>query len=444
MSKLIKLLGAHKTDVHLKEILSGAGMAFALRIVGVAFLFLINLLLARTFGAERMGLYFLALSIAELLNSLGAFGSYLSIVSLFGSLWEKKYYADLKGALVKSILLVAVVSLTVCLLTQLGADQLEKTMNAPGLSGLLAIFALAVPFMALMNLFGGGLRGLQAIRDSQFTVNCSHPMFMLVLLIPVFLYGGIREAAFAYLGAGLLAAASGWFLLRRATPQLKDAKGSYPLGKIVASNLPLLLTNLCMVINARSGAYALGYWSSTADLGIFNIALRVSLLTSFPLMAVNAISAPKFAAMHGQSNHEGLQRIFRQSTAIMLAATLPVLLIIFLMPELILSFFGAEFVNGKSVLIVLALGQLFNIAAGPVGMMLAMTGNEKSLRNAHFISLLVNVVLLAALVPGLGMMGAAYATTASVIFVNIVAVYLVKKKLGISLFRTGKMQSDKA
>ena len=106
-------------------------------------------------------------------------------------------------------------------------------------------------------------------------------------------------------------------------------------------------------------------------------------------------------------------------------------MIILVFSKQILHFFGAEFIEGSTALIILAIGQLFNSFCGPVGNLLNMTGNHKEFRNVIFISLLINIVLNFVLIKDFGINGAATATTISLIAWNLLGVIIVKKKLHI-------------
>ena len=80
---------------------------------------------------------------------------------------------------------------------------------------------------------------------------------------------------------------------------------------------------------------------------------------------------------------------------------------------------------------VLALGQLLNAFSGPVGLLLNMSGHQKSVMKVVLAvlawTLLANVVL----VTYLGILGAALATASSIAIKNIWLLVVAKRKLGI-------------
>jgi hypothetical protein len=54
-----------------QEILKGAGTTFSLKFIGLAFSYIFNILFARLYGAEVMGLFALAITVAGIFSIIG-------------------------------------------------------------------------------------------------------------------------------------------------------------------------------------------------------------------------------------------------------------------------------------------------------------------------------------------------------------------------------------
>jgi len=98
---------------------------------------------------------------------------------------------------------------------------------------------------------------------------------------------------------------------------------------------------------------------------------------------------------------------------------------------MLLSLFGADFVAGYPALIILTAGMIVNAAAGPVGLLLNMTGHQRLCAKIFGTSALINVVLNALLIPQLGIVGAALATAATMILWNLWLLIMVARKLDL-------------
>ena len=125
--------------------------------------------------------------------------------------------------------------------------------------------------------------------------------------------------------------------------------------------------------------------------------------------------------------------MIQEITKILFFAGLIILLFIFFLSDSILSLWGKEFTNAKNCLIILCVGQFFNIGTGAVGYLLSMTGHEKVLRNITILSLILSVLLNLVLINLIGILGAAIATSSVIIINNLVKAFFVYKKIGISI-----------
>ena len=179
--------------------------------------------------------------------------------------------------------------------------------------------------------------------------------------------------------------------------------------------------------------FTLGVWGSTAEVGIFNAASRVTFLVSFVLIAVNTISAPKFAALYEARQTAVLASTARASERLMVVLAAPILLVFLLLPRAIMGVFGPEFKVGALQLAILAIAQAANVMTGSVGYLLMMSGHERQVRDSNTIAAVTCVVCCVVLVPWLGGVGAAVAVAAALIVRNIVEVWQVKRYLGIGV-----------
>src|SRR5690606_27071541 len=102
--------------------------------------------------------------------------------------------------------------------------------------------------------------------------------------------------------------------------------------------------------------------------------------------------------------------------------------------ELIDCAFGATYRSAAAPLLIMCFGQLANTSCGSVGVVRNMTGHEKDTLKGIIIAIVVSIVLMLALVPSYGAVGAATAYTASLIIWNLTLVFLTRKRTGISTF----------
>jgi len=99
--------------------------------------------------------------------------------------------------------------------------------------------------------------------------------------------------------------------------------------------------------------------------------------------------------------------------------------------KIILNFYGFEFREAYTPLLILLPGQLLNICCGSVGLILSLTGYQYYTAIIFAASSFVNISLNFLLIPAYGMIGAAISTTISVCFWNILMAFYVIRKLKI-------------
>lgn len=195
---------------------------------------------------------------------------------------------------------------------------------------------------------------------------------------------------------------------------------------------PLFIVLLCSLITSWLGQLMLGVWNSSVDVALYSAAQRTAMLTSFILIAVNAIAAPKFAEAHKLNDFKEIRAISKSTSLIMSIVVMPVFIFMMVFSEQLMMLFGDEFIDGANILRILAVGQFVNVMTGSVGYLLQMTGNEKIMRNIVIISSIIMLVGSVVLIPIYGVIGAAIITAVSLSTQNLLCVYQVYKVLGFN------------
>ncbi len=434
-------LAAFIRDAEVGELLHGAAVAFSLKVLGVFAAFGFYILLCRNLGAGEAGLFFLAVSLVEVLAMACRLGLDQSAIALIGKHAGQQEWPQVKGIFQASSRVVVLASLPAAAGLALAAPFLASAVFKDSrLVDPLRIAAAAILPLALYNLFGESLKGLRRMAESQFVTTCAHQALLLLGILLLARRLDIPGVSWLYGGAAALAASLGYALWRRATPQLAAVQGTFSRSALRAVSLPLFWVNLLSLINAKVGIFSLGHYGTTADVAVLNAALRITLLTNIAILAVNAISAPKFAALHGSGDRPGLVRVCGSATALLVAACLPLLLAMLCLPDSLMGLFGRDFAGHGSILVILALGQGVNIAAGPMGVLLSMAGRERCLRNIFYATTPVHLLAQVLLTPAFGTAGAAWAITSNIVLVNLAAAYAVRKQFGfIALFATSRL-----
>jgi O-antigen/teichoic acid export membrane protein len=390
-----------------------------------------QIVIARRIGAAGFGVLALALAIASLL----AEGSDLGLdygVLRFGGIARKADQPGTLRAIVQhavrgSLLLGSVAGFALAAASGLIADVFDKSQLAPALVPL----ALTVPFTATTEVARASLRAMGRAGRPVASSSLIGPGLRLITGVgAVVLVPSATAAAWGYfVTEALLFAITGFMLWQLLPP----ADGSdFPPRKLLRFSMPMSLNRLLLYSNNQTEILFLGFLASSATLGIFGVARRLSLLVGSALLTSFAILFdPLVAGLHHEGRTEDLGRIFKTSTRWLFTLGLPISLAEMLFATEIMKVFGEEFAAGGTALAILAVGQLINVATGITSNLQAMAGYAKVtlLNAALFIS--VSIVFDILLIPNFGLIGAAAANSTAVVTINVVRLIQIRKRLGL-------------
>lgn len=417
------------------DLVRSSASAFGLKIAGAGLSFAFNVLLGRLLGADGSGLYFLALTVVSMASVVSRMGMDNALIRFTAEGASSGDWGSVETVHRKGVAISSAVGVGLALAVFLGAPWIATfVFGDPDLVVPLKVMAASIPAMALVKLYAGLLKGVEHVKSALLVETVGVPgvsAVLLLLLAPRFGPGG---AAGAYAAASILTLAAGALVWRRATPHAGGAEGEFSTRRLLSASVPLLwVASLNLVIN-WTDTTVLGIWVEASEVGLYGVALRTATLTSFILVAVNSVVAPKFAALWSSGDRETLTSLARNATKLITVASAPVLLVFLAVPAWVLGWFGPEFPAASTLLVVLAIGQFVNSASGSVGYLLMMTGKERLVRNNVMLAAGLNLAGNLVLVPWLGALGAAIATAGSLAVKNLAAVRLVRNHLSILIW----------
>lgn len=432
----------------LTNIITGKGLGSELTRNGIGSLvlkaayillsFAITVTLARTLGANGYGVYAYVFALVSLLSIPAEFGLPNLVVRETAKALTRQEWGALHGvwrwAGKITAILTAILVLGAGVVILIWGDRFSRQQIVT-LSWGLAL----VPLVALGDLRGAALRGLNRVIQGQLPEQALRPSFYILLILgAVFVFPAQYLTPAMAMSLQVLAAALafiiGAWLLWRATPlEVRQAKPVYEGRRWLSSTLPLAFISGMGLINSYTSIVMLGLFVTSSDVGIYRVADQMALLVSISLQALNMVIAPQFARLYAVGDKARLQRLATTSAQLVLALTLPVVVIfLFFGKPLLKLVFGAQFVPAYEPLSILALGQLVNSATGSVGFLLIMTGHEQDTARGMAIAAVVNIALNLILIPLWGIKGAALASAITLTVWNFLLWLAVRRRLDVN------------
>lgn len=432
-NSLKKLINKFKEN----EILSKGSSAFVFKIIGSFLGYLFLLLVTRTSGAEAWGIFALCMALLNITSILSRFGvdtALLRFVAQFKGKME-----EVKGIYFQGISLVLFLSILFSVLLFLFSDIVaELVFRKPHLTPYFKIISFGLVPFTIIHINVQTFRGLKKIKEFAFFQHVSKFLFAIIfflLLTKFYNFDQFSAPVYAFTFAVVLVMIVSLLSIFKKFRGIQS-KRIFTNKEIIRTSFPMMLSSSVLLLMAWSDTIMIGIFKAEVDVGIYNVALKLAMTTGIVLGAVNSIVAPKISETFNNDRMDEFRKLIKQSTRIIFFSTLPILIILFLFPEFLLSFFGTEFTIAKTTLLILLVGQVANAMSGSVGYILQMTGKEKVFQNILLLSLVCNVILNLLLIPSYGIEGAAIASAFSLLIWNLSSVYYIYKEYNVLTFIT--------
>lgn len=408
--------------------------AAAIKLIGAVLSFGFSFLVARSLGPAGTGSFALAQTTALVGSTVALIGlDYVMLRDMAGSVRAGDTATARGVARTAAITVIVSAAITGILVALIGGKALA--FYGQGVDNRLLLLAgLAVLPLAMNRIAITALRGAGGILAAQW-FDGPQAMLLAVAILAALVMAGSPVDAF---GVTLLyfavstttAAAAGGLYLRKSrhwavahpTPVMPMLRQGWQISFIVLSRM--MVDWLTLVSLSAS--------HSVTETGIFRTAWQITSLIALIVITFDTVSGPRIAAAHRVGDRATIRRILRQSVGTMMVISSPLFFVILVFPEWLLGLFGPQFVAGAPTLRLLALGQLVNIIAGPVGAVMLMTGQERWSARISLAGLILLGIACFTLIPAFGLLGAAATTTLLILFRTGVSSFLVRRQLRLA------------
>lgn len=426
-----------------KKLISGASGTFGLKIAYTAFSFLYTFLLARILEISEYGTYVYARNWIELLLVLSVFGCSALLIREVSACSVRSSWGLMNGLILwtnrKIILLSILLSIITAAISLTIAGFHSRVVIT------LCIGTLLLPLVSLLRLKEAVIRGLHRVVESQLPEKVIRPLLFILLIVFSYMIFKKKFTAYWAMGLNVFAAGSALMIasaqLKKYLPdEVKKASPDFKTRFWLRSALPLILIDGVFIINNRADILILGALKGTYPTAIYAIAARIIESVAFIFLAVNTAVAPTISRLYTIGDNQKLQKIITKSARLVFILSFPFLICYILFSYWLLLIFGTKYTQGQNVLIILGIGQLINIARGPVALTLVMTGHERITAIGVGFGAVLNILLNFILIPKWGMEGAAVATTCSMILWITILVVWIYNKIGIHSTVLGRIR----
>ncbi len=418
-------------NIHFKEIIKGSGLILSGKIMATGLGVISSLIIARYYGPDVMGIVAIINSVVAIVLIFGSMGMNTAILRLIPEYIEKYSIDDAWSVYKKVLYTVLLLSALYGVCVFLASPWIAISLfNLEILRSFFTIAAIFIPLMAVNSLNSETLRALQCKKRYALVQWLAALVNVTLLLLATFLFYHRYNPVYILFCVTAIMTPVLFWLVHSPFRLAKQGKPKITTREIFVLSFPMFLTSVMHLVIGRTDIIMLGAMTSAREVGVYNVALKLALLTSFILVSVNAMLAPKFSQLFHAGKLDELKMVARNCARLIFYATLPIIVIYLFFGNYILALFGKDFVSGRTALFFLIGGQFVNSAAGSVGYFLDMTGHQKVFQYIVMFGAVLNIMLNFLLIPHFGINGAAFASMISIATWNIMAAVAIKKRFG--------------
>ena len=407
--------------------------SFLIKLLGVLFSFLLNIILVRIMGLEEYGRYYYIISIINFFSILATFGLDNTGVKHLTKYYIKKdsikfhvFYSQSKNFVLRISLSIAFAIIISSYF--LFWDDINNFL-------IILMGALLIPLKSLINIYFSALRALEKLYVYLCVSLFVKPVtiIFLVLILDRIINYKIDISTYFLINISIYLLII-YFIknyIERIFPKNKKSKKNFKTSLFHLSFYIFSIQSF-QLFNLSIDNIIINYYISLSSVSLFSVATNIASLVGFGLSSINIFLAPSISSLFHNNKTKDLQSILKLVAKLNLIFGAISTLAIIVFGKNFLELYNYKMIASYPLILILIIGQLFHVCCGSVTYLMIMTKLEKV---AFFIiggSALLNVIFNIILIPGYGLIGCAIATTVSVIFYNYVAAIIIIRRLKLN------------
>lgn len=385
---------------------------FAIRIAAAGFAYGAQVLMARMMGGTEYGIFAAIWVWVAILGHSATLGLSQGACRFMPADQARGDLDHARGFLIGGAMTTGLCGLALAL-GGLGLAWLEGSLLAGPYAAPLLVAVLVLPVFAMQDYLEG------VARSQNWAVLAIAPPYLLRQgLIMAAMLGAVRFGAPAeawvavactLFATGIAVAFQAVRLVQRLRVALPPGPRRYRWQTWIRACLPIAATDLAAAGFSFIDVVVLSFLMPPAAVGLYFAATRIQQFVAFVHFAATAATAQRFTAAKAAGDEAGLSALVRVQARLTLAATALIGTGVIAAAPLLLGLFGPEFRESLPIVAILVAGSVAASLFGPGEDLLTMLGGERLCAGITVAMVVLAGALCFALVPWLGVIGAAVA-----------------------------------
>jgi O-antigen/teichoic acid export membrane protein len=418
-----------------------ASAAFLIRVVSAGLIYLSQILFARWMGSFEFGIYVYVWTWVLLIGDLADLGLASSAQRFIPEYTKRKAFDLLRGFLTRSRWLAVGSATAIAIAGALAVKALQPWLSDYVVVPLM-IACVTLPFYSLMQMQDGIARSYNWIHLALLPPYVVRHLVMLAMVTAAFAldFPTTAQTAVTAVAASFALTVIGqtFVLNRKLSRTVEPGSKAHETRTWYSVSLPILMVEGFYLFLTNTDILVLQQFRAPDDVAVYYAAAKTLTLIAFVHFAVSAAVAHRFSEYHVTEDHARLKDILADSIRWTFWASLAATVLILAMGQLLLSLFGARFVDGYHLMFILAVGLMARAAVGPVERLLNMLGEQRVCAQVYAAAFILNLGLCVILIPRLGVDGAAISTATALVVESILLFRVTKRRLGFHVFIWGR------
>ena len=416
----------------------------------------LTVIITHSFGRSAVGTFFVATSlflIVEAVTNLGAYNGTIYFIARLRALRAERRIPAIIRATIIPVAISSVIGaaaviafahpLAGILVHHTSAAVGPATVSTAAVARTLRVLAAALPFAALADTMLGTARGYHEMRPTVVVDRICRPSFQLLGVAAAAVAGTSALLAPLWALPYLPATITSIIWLRQITRQHRAPIAVAPAGgpsaaaaaeRIVTDNrhgrpnakgfwrftAPRSIASVAQIVIQRMDIVLVGIIKGPVEAAIYTAATRFLVAGQLGNAAISMAAQPQLTQLFAVRDRSGANTVYQVTTAWLILLTWPLYLLAIVFGPSVLAIFGRSYHAGSTVMIILALAMLVATACGQVDMVLITAGRSSwSLFNG-LLAMAINIGVDLALIPRLGITGAAIGWAAAIAVTNLI------------------------
>ena len=402
-----------------------------------------QVLIVRYLSKSDYGAWTYALAVILFFNGFATLGLKRAITRFVPIYHEKDKYEELFGTILLVLGTILCTGLVFTVAVYIAPESISGLICGEEQPvQLLLILIFMVPVEAL----DGMLIGLFASFASPRTIFTRKfiigPGLKLVVVLILILFGSeVVFLAYGYLIANAIAVMIySWVLIklmkkRDLFRRFAWNKINIPVKEILSFTIPLLTSDLVMILMHSSATFILGYSHGTTEVALYRVILPAARFNKMVMISFALLYTPSATRLFAKDDYVGINHLYWQTAIWLSVLTFPIFVITFCMAKpLTVALYGVRYEECWFFLQLISLGYYFNVVLGFNGLTLKVLGKVGYVVIINVLAVVFNLILSLLLIPRYGALGASIATAGSLIVHNILKQAGLRLTAGISIF----------